>query len=100
MSGTFQLDVHILPQPRVDAVAGGIFRNGIVLYPASTGVLEEVIAGGSTAVHLAEDRARCHKRQKDKSVSRHVQRCTATKQKYFTTVLKDVLKGSILSLIS
>lgn len=52
---TFETDVYFLSQPGVDSVGGGIFGNGVLLYPAATGVGVEVLAGVNGRVHFAEN---------------------------------------------
>lgn len=42
---TFKPDVHMLPQPGVDAIRGGVFWDRVLLQPATAGEGVEVIAG-------------------------------------------------------
>lgn len=52
---TFEMDVHFLSQPRVDPVGGGIFGNGVFLYPPATGECVEVVAGANGLVNFIEN---------------------------------------------
>ena len=55
---TFEPDVDVLTEPRVDAIGGGVFGDGVVLEPAPTGETIEVLTGGHGPVHLTEDGTR------------------------------------------
>lgn len=46
-----------MPEPGVDPVAGGIFRNGVFSEPASTRVLVEIITRVDAGVHLVKNGA-------------------------------------------
>lgn len=51
---TFEPDVHMLPQPGIDAVRGGVFWDWVLLQPAAAGVGVEVIAGADRLVHFIQ----------------------------------------------
>lgn len=56
---TFQPDVHVLPQPGVDAVRGGVFWDWVLLQPAAAGEAVEVIAGADGLLHFTQYRPGC-----------------------------------------
>lgn len=64
---TFESDVYMLPQPRVDAIRGGIFRDRVILKPTATGETIEVIAGVNGPIHFTQNRPRYEKTKKIQS---------------------------------
>lgn len=55
---TFESDVYMLPQPGVDTIRGGIFRDRIVLQPTATGESIKVLAGIHGPIHFTQNRPR------------------------------------------
>lgn len=67
----------MLPQPGVDAVRGGIFRNGVVLQPTATGVRVEVIAGVHGLIYLTQDGPRYEVGEEKKRKTVSAEQCVA-----------------------
>jgi len=55
---TFESEVDILSQPRVDAERGGVFGDRVVLQPTAAGETIEVLAGVNGLIHFTQNRPR------------------------------------------
>lgn len=64
---TFEDDLQLVPEDVEGAVSGGGLRDDVLLQPATTGVLVEVVTWFHTHVHVLQETRGCTETQRRKT---------------------------------